>query len=125
MIRMKSMVQIQQEEDRRALLVVLCEAEDALRARTVRSIMEMYGAPTTWETFMSHVGYLAGEELLRVFPSGTRTELSPVDQAQYIALCKRASYDSAEANQMLLRIRQRGRHFMEGNAPDVKGVATS
>ena len=117
--------QIQNEEIRRGLLVVLFEAGSALRAKTVRSIMDSLNYSTAWEDFLEHVEYLAGEELIRVFPNGTEVELNEVQQAKYIAQCKRTNYDSPESEKIMLRIRQRGRRFMEGNDLSVVGVAKS
>ena len=120
---MKSPTQIANEELRRTLLVVLYEAGTAIRAKLARQIMDDLNSPTTWDDFVAQLEYLAGEELLRVFPTGVDQELTAVDQAKYLALCRRIQWDSVDANRVMVRIRQRGKHFLEGNADDVVGVA--
>lgn len=119
----KRVGQIQTEETRRCLLIVLNEAGSALRAKRVRSIMNELNAPTTWDDFLRQVEYLTGEDLIRVFPAGENQELSDVQQAKYLALCKRTQFDSFEAEEIMLAIRKRGRHFIEGNDDTVVGVA--
>ena len=106
------------------MLVVLYEAGKAIRAKLVRQIMDDLNASTTWDDFVSQLEYLAGEELIRVFPVGADHELSPVEQARYLSLCRRIQWDTPEASCVLVRIRQRGKYFLEGNASDVRGVAT-
>lgn len=120
---MKNAEQIQNEEIRRCLLVVLYEAGSALRGKTVRSIMDSLNSSTSWDDFLKQGEYLAGEELIRVFPADADSELSDVQQARYISTCKRMNFDSTEAGQIMMRIRQRGRRFMEGNDSSVVGVA--
>ena len=105
------------------MLVVLNEAGSALRAKRVRAIMDSLNSSTSWEDFFSQVEYLAGEELLRIFPADAEAALNDVQQARYLATCKRMSFDSFEAEKIMLRIRQRGRRFMEGNDDSVVGVA--
>jgi hypothetical protein len=115
--------QAQTEEVRRSILEVLYESGSALRAKMVRRIADAMNASTSWDDFLGQIEYLAAEELVRVFPAGTTDELSAVDQARYLEMCKRAVPDSDEAHQMMLRIRQRGRWFIEGNDNQVVGVA--
>ncbi|HEX8091457.1 MAG TPA: hypothetical protein VF762_21565 [Blastocatellia bacterium] len=120
---MKGVKQVETEETRRCLLVVLYEAGSALRAKTVRSIMDSLNSSTSWDDFLAQAEYLAGEELVRVFPADAESELTDVQQAKYIGTCKRMSFDSPEAGKIMMRIRQRGRRFMEGNDDSVVGVA--
>ena len=122
---MKSLSQIQTEEMRRCLLVVLMESGSALRAKTVRSVMDNMNHSTSWGDFLSQCDYLAGEELIRVFPGEADQELTDVEQAKFLAVCKRTTFDSPDADKIMIRIRQRGRQFMEGNDDSVKGVAKS
>ena len=111
------------EETRRCLLVALYECGSALRAKTVRSIMDAMNHPTAWDDFINQVEYLAGEELVRCFPAEAESELTDIEQAKYLAVCKRTNYDSPDAEKIMLRIRQRGRRFIEGNDDSVVGVA--
>lgn len=121
---MKRLAQIKQEQMRRAMIEVLCDAGTPLHAQTVRTVMDGLNHPTTWQSFLSCIEYLAGEGLLCVFPvSSTNGEMSIYDQEKYLSLMRQASYDSQEAREMMLRIRQQGRRFLEGNEPLVKGVA--
>jgi hypothetical protein len=122
MIEMNRIKQAHNREIRRCLLQVLYEAGSALRAKSVRSIMSDLGTSVFWSEFLDHVEYLAGEELVRVFPAGARQELSDVEQAQFIADCKRLRFDAPECETVMLRIRQKGRHFIEGNDHGVKGL---
>jgi hypothetical protein len=119
----KTLSQIQTEETRRCLLVVLYESGSALRAKTVRSIMDSLNSSTSWDDFIHQLEYLAGEELLRAFPADTDHELNDVEQARYLATCKRMNFDSPESGKIMIRIRQRGRRFIEGNDGSVVGVA--
>jgi hypothetical protein len=111
------------EEIRRSILTVLYESGSALRAKRVRAIMSELGCSVFWSEFLRHVEYLAGEELVRVFPAGSQRELSEVEQATFLGQCRRMPFDAPECETVMLRIRQRGRQFIEGNADDVKGVA--
>lgn len=122
---LKSPTQIANEELRRTLLVVLYEAGTAIRAKLVRQIMDDLNSPTTWDDFIAQLEYLAGEGLVRVFPTGADQELTAVDQAKYLALCRRIQWDSSECSRVMVRIRQRGKHFLEGNDDGVVGVARS
>ena len=119
----KTPAQRQTEELRRTLLVILHEAGVAIRAKTARQIMDDFNQSTTWDDFLAQLEYLAGEELVRVFPSNADNELSVVEQARYLAFCRRIQWDAPEADKVLVRIRQKGKHFLEGNARDVVGVA--
>jgi trimethylamine:corrinoid methyltransferase-like protein len=117
------LMKTEQEEIRRAILNVLYESGSALRAKRVRVIMSELGCSVFWSEFVKHVEYLVGEELIRVFPAGSQVELSAVEQAKYLEQCKRLRFDAPECDTVMVRIRQRGRQFIEGNANDVKGVA--
>lgn len=119
---MKSPMQRATEQIRRLILTVLEEAQGAVRAKLVHEIMLI---PTTWEDFLAQVEYLAAAELIRIFPARTDAELSPVAQAQYLEMCRRARYDSDHCNKIMVRIRLKGRDFLEGNATDIRGVAAS
>lgn len=111
-------------EERRALLQVLYEAGSAMRAKSVRSVMSQLGASVFWSTFMGHVEYMTEEDVIRCYPAdGSKRKLTDIEQAEYVAKCKRLSYDAPECETVMLVIRQKGRHFMEGNADDVKGIA--
>ena len=121
---MKSLAQLRQEQMRRAMLDVLNDAGAPLNALTVRTVMDGLNHSTTWQTFLNCIGYLAGEGLLCVFPITCSTgELTIFDQEKYLDLMHQANYDSPEARQMMLRLRQDGRRFLEGNQAGVKGVA--
>lgn len=120
---MRTITQVELENMRRCLLQILQESGAAVHATSVRNVLDALDHPTTWERFVATLEYLAGEELIRVFPAGTETELSDVAQAKYLMIIRQASYDSKEAQQVRLRIRQRGRRFLEGNEDGVKGVA--
>lgn len=115
--------QIENEEMRRVLLSVLYESGNALRAKRVRAIMSDLGHSVFWSEFVGHLEYLAGEELIRIFPAGSTRELSEVEQARFVADCKRLNFDSPECETVLIRIRQKGRHFIEGSDEGVRGVA--
>jgi len=117
--------QIQQEQTRRALLLTLYDHGGAIHAQTVRVVIDGLNYSTTWENFLAHIEYLAGEELLAAFPAGCIKEMQEMEQAKYLTLVRQSSFDSEEARSLCLRIRQRGRRFIEGNEPDVRGVSKS
>ena len=120
-----SLTQRETEEIRRKALEVLYEADRPIRAKTCRAIMNDLNAATTWDDFLVQIGYLVGEELVRVFPAGSEEELTGRQEGDYLAVCKRTQWDSSEAGRIMLRIRQKGRRFIEGYEPDVRGVARS
>jgi hypothetical protein len=108
---------------RRALLQVLSDSGSPLSGLIARTVMDDLLYSTTWTTFLNCVAYLSGEGLLCVYPITASGELSIFEQEKYLSLLRQATYDSPEAGQMMLRIRQLGRRFLEGNEPTVKGVA--
>ena len=114
----------QAEEERRCLLQILYESGTSLRAKRARSIMSELGYAVFWSVFMRHVDYLASEELIYCFPAGASSgEPSATEQAKFIGQSLTLSFDAPECDTVMLRIRQRGRHFLEGNDSTVKGVA--
>ncbi|HXU07664.1 MAG TPA: hypothetical protein VN743_01615 [Blastocatellia bacterium] len=117
-------VQRQKEEERRHILKWLYEAGKALRAKSVRHALSDLGVCSMlWRVFAEHLDYMAREEVIRVFPAGTRNELSEVEQAKFIEQVKSMRYDDAESETVMVRIRQKGIHFIEGNEDGVKGIA--
>jgi hypothetical protein len=115
---------MQQEGMRRAMLEILQDAGAPLSALMVRTVMDQLNHPTTWEGFLGCIEYLACEGLLGVYPVTHPTgELMIFEQEKYLRVLRQTSYDSLEARQVMLRIRQLGRRFLEGNEPSVKGVA--
>src|SRR5262249_17426947 len=109
---------------RRTMLEILYDAGAPLSALMVRSVMDGLNHPTTSESFLGCIEYLTGEGLLCVYPvTNSSGELTIFDQEKYLSVMRRASYDSPEARQMMLRLRQTGRRFLEGNEPAIKGVA--
>lgn len=118
----KSIEQIEREECRLKFLQVLYETGSALRAKTLRNVLDTLNCSLTWDTFMSHVEWLVSERAIHAFPPDLEDDMNNVEQAKFIAKIKRASFDSPEASQMLVRIRSLGRHHIERNEV-IKGVA--
>lgn len=118
----KSIEQIEREECRLKFLQVLYDAGHALRAKTVRSVLDNLNCSLTWDDFMRHVEWLVSEQAIHAFPSDLRDDMTNVERAKYVSKMKRASFDSPECAQMMLRIRSLGRHHIEGNAAII-GVA--
>jgi hypothetical protein len=120
---MKKLAQLQQEQARRVMLEVLADSVTPLRAMTVRVVMDGLNASFTWDGFLGCIAYLVGEGLICVFPVTESGECTIYQQEKYLGLMRQTSYDSQEARQMMLRLRQTGRRYLEGNEPSVKGVA--
>jgi len=119
----KSPDQLYMEDARLKLIQILYESEAPLRAKTVRSLLDSFNYPFTWEDFMKQVSWLVSEQLIRCFPDDLSEERNEVEARKYVNLCLRTSFDSKESGKILLKIRSKGRHFLEGNEDGVKGVA--
>jgi len=118
----KSIEQLEREECRLRILQILYDAGNALRAKTVRKILDDLSCPMTWDTFMRHVEFLVSELGIRAFPASLANDMNNVEQAKYIRMMKGASFDSSEVSTMMLRIRSLGRSHIEDNAT-ILGVA--
>jgi hypothetical protein len=90
---------------------------------SVRLVMDDLNASLTWEGFLGCIAYLAGEGLICVFPATEKGDWTIYQQEKYLDLMRQANFDSQEARGMMLRLRQEGRRFLEGNQDGVKGVA--
>jgi hypothetical protein len=120
---MKTTDQIYREEVRLKVIECLYESERPLRAKTVRSVLDGLNYPLTWEDFMRQVSWLVSEELIRCFPDDLTAERNEVEMRRYVNLCLQTAFDARESGKILLKIRSKGRHFIEGNEDGVKGVA--
>jgi hypothetical protein len=120
----KTLEQLWLEELRLKFLQILYESESPLRAKTVRSLLNQFNYPLDWQAFMRQVSWLVSEELIRCFPSTLKAERSEPESRQYVNYCLHLSFDSPDANNILLKIRSKARHFLECNEDGVKGVAT-
>lgn len=120
---MASWEQAQREELRLCMLKLLYEAGRPLRGKTVRSMADDFGHPTTWDGFIRAVKYLRSEHLIYCFPAGLNESQSDVAAAKFVDLLMSASFDSHEGSTFMLKIAPRGAKFIEGNATDVVGVA--
>lgn len=117
--------QISKEEQRRAILQFLYDAGGKFRAKRVRRALANVGiCNMLWSEYVDNLDHLVRKELIRIFPADVNGELSVDKQGDYMDLVRRMKWDDAEVDLVVVRIRERGRDFMEGNAPDVKGVAT-
>lgn len=113
------------EEARRAILQFLYDAGGKFRAKRVRIVLaRMSICNMLWSEYVDNLDHLVRKELIRIFPADARRELSVDEQGDYMDLVRRMSFDDVECEMVTVRIRDKGRDFIEGNAPDVKGVAT-
>jgi len=118
---LKTAFQIESEIIRGVFLQALYDAGKAVRAKTVRAVLaQMYGL-VEWADFILQAEYLVGEQLIRVFPV-EQDASDEIEPAQYLAMCKRMTAASPDAMKIGMQIEQRGRRFVEGNEPEVKGV---
>lgn len=119
----KTPEQLYREDARLKMIQVLYESEAPLRAKTVRSLLDNLNYPLSWEDFMKQVSWLVSEELIRCFPDDLNEERNEIETRKYVAYCLRTSFDSKDTGRILLKIRSKGRHFIEGNEDGVKGVS--
>jgi hypothetical protein len=119
----KTLEQLWIEDARLKLIQVLYESESPLKAKTVHRVLDQFNYSFTWDDFLRQVSWMVSEELIRCFPDDLAEERNEVDARKYVGLCLRTSFDSREASKILLKIRSKARHFLEGNEDGVKGVA--
>ena len=113
------------EEQRRMILTVLHEADGRpLRAKRVRILASENGCSMLWRKFVSQLRYLSDNELIVVFDAGRSEPQGPVRKKEYLDLVIQMQFDDAECDRVMVRIRKLGVQFMEGNAPQIVGVAT-
>jgi hypothetical protein len=120
---MKTSEQLYREEVRLKMIQCLYESERPLRAKTVRSLLNDFNLPLTWEDFMRQVSWLVSEQLIHCFPDDLAEQRNEVESRRYVSSCLQMGFDSKDAGRILLKIRSKGRHYIEGNEDGVKGVA--
>ena len=109
---------------RRRILQALREADgSSIRAKRLRVVIDLSNDSTTWSDYVDHLQFLTGAGLIAVYDHARGEADRSQTLSSYFGVCKRGGPFATEAEQIMVRLRQKGREFLEGYHPEVVGVA--